>query len=58
MSAIELTYFITTVSNLIAEEKTAEELSILSAMFVQLADTLATLALFAESDIEIKNGNR
>jgi len=52
MTALELTYFITTVSNLIAKDKTEEELNLLSVMFTQLGDTLATISVFADTDTD------
>lgn len=50
MSALELTYFITTVSNLISEEKTADEIALLGSMFTLLGDTLATISLLLDTD--------
>ncbi|WP_324825199.1 DUF6774 domain-containing protein [Sinanaerobacter sp. ZZT-01] len=52
MTALELTYFITTVSNLIAKDKTEDELTLLSVMFTQLGDTLATISVLIDTDSE------
>lgn len=45
MSALELTSAVTAVANVLACGRTADEVSLLSAVFVQLGDTLATIAL-------------
>ena len=43
MSPEELVIFISTLSIAIAKDKTAEELGVLSAVFTQIGDTLATI---------------
>ncbi len=45
MNGCELVNFISIVSCAIAKEKTTEELSILAAIFTQLGDSLATIAI-------------
>lgn len=45
MSYCELSQFISGLACAIAQDKTAEELAVLSAIFTQLGDTLTTLAL-------------
>ena len=50
MNACEFATFITTVACAIAKGKTTEELSILSAFFSQLGDTLTTLSVFPSDD--------
>ena len=44
MSALELTSAVTALANVIACRLTPDELAILSTVFVQLGDTLATIA--------------
>ncbi len=44
MNALELTSVITALSNAIAADFKNEELALLSVIFVQLGDTLATIA--------------
>ena len=44
MNSLELTSAITALANAIACKLTAEETSLLSRIFVQLGDTLATIA--------------
>jgi len=44
VNSCEFVSFISTLACAIAKDKTPEELSILSAFFVQLGDTLATIA--------------
>ena len=44
MNSLELTSVITALANAIACKLTAEETSLLSSVFVQLGDTLATIA--------------
>ena len=44
MNSCEFVTFISILACNIAKDKTAEELTILSAFFVQLGDTLATIA--------------
>ena len=43
MNAAELTASITAIANALAQERDAAELSLLSSVFVQLGDTLATI---------------
>lgn len=45
MTSCQITIFIATVANMIAEDKTVKELNILSALFVLLGDNLATIAV-------------
>ena len=45
MNPVELTSAVTAVANALACGRSADEVSILSALFVQLGDTLATIAL-------------
>ena len=44
MNALELTSAVTALANALACRLTAEELSLLSSILVQLGDTLATIA--------------
>ena len=44
MNPCELTVTITALANTIASGRTAEEISLIGALFVQLGDTLATIA--------------
>ena len=44
MNALELTGAVTALANLIACKLTAEELALAASLFVQLGDTLATIA--------------
>ena len=44
MNSLELTSVITALANAIACKLTAEETALLSSIFVQLGDTLATIA--------------
>ena len=44
MNALELTSTVTALANALACRLTAEELSLLSSILVQLGDTLATIA--------------
>ena len=44
MNSIELTSFVTALANAIACKLTTEELALLASVFVQLGDTLATIA--------------
>lgn len=44
MNAIELTVAVTVIANGIACQLTVEELALLAGIFVQLGDTLATIA--------------
>ena len=43
MSSCELTAFITAIANILARELSNGEISLLSSIFVQLGDTLATI---------------
>ncbi len=45
MTSCQITIFIATVANMIAEDKTVKELNILSALFVLLGDNLATISI-------------
>ena len=44
MNALELTSTVTVLANAIACKLTADEIAMLSSIFVQLGDTLATIA--------------
>lgn len=56
MSSCELVTLISTLSCLIADNSTDDELSILSAVFTQLGDSLATiLTCRSSSNIPISN---
>ena len=44
MNSLELTGAVTAVANALASRLTVNELSLLSSLFVQLADTLSTIA--------------
>lgn len=48
MTSCQVTVFITAIANIIGEEKSVEEVTLLSAMLVQLGDTLATIAVIKE----------
>ena len=48
LSPEELVIFISTLSIAIAKDKTAEELGVLSAVFTQIGDTLATIIVQRE----------
>ncbi|QIB69739.1 hypothetical protein Ami103574_10580 [Aminipila butyrica] len=49
MTSCQVTVFITAVANIIAEDKSADELGLLAAMLTQLGDTLATIAVIKEA---------
>ena len=44
MTALEITGAITALANLIAKDRTAEEVALVASILVQLGDTLATIA--------------
>lgn len=44
MDALATTYVITAIANAISQGLSVEEISLLAAIFVQLGDTLATIA--------------
>ena len=54
MNSLELTAVVTALANGIARKRTVEEIALLACVFVQLGDTLGTIAaqqtLCAESD--------
>ena len=54
MSSLELTSAVTALANIIACKLTPEEIALASSLFVQLGDTLATIAA-RESFCENKN---
>lgn len=54
LSPDELVIFISTLSIAIAKDKTAEELGVLSAVFTQIGDTLATIIAQRE---KLENAN-
>ncbi len=56
MSALELTSAITAVANALACGRSADEVNLLSAVFVQLGDTLATIALQKSLCCNVENG--
>jgi hypothetical protein len=56
LSPEELVIFISTLSIAIAKDKTAEELGVLSAVFTQIGDTLATI--IAQREILENDNNK
>ena len=48
MNSLELTYAITALANAVACRLTPSEISLIASIFVQLGDTLATIALTSE----------
>ena len=48
MNSFELTAFVTALANAVAAGLTAEKIGLISAVFVQLGDTLATIATAGE----------
>ena len=44
MNTCELTAYITTIANVLSSQLTIEETTLVAAVFVQLGDTLATIA--------------
>ena len=44
MTALEITGAITALANLMAKDRTAEEIALIASLLVQLGDTLATIA--------------
>ena len=52
MNALELTSVITTLANAIAGGLNNEEIAVLASIFVQLGDTLATIATVREENEE------
>ncbi len=57
MSSCELVTLISTLSCLIADNSTDDELSILSAVFTQLGDSLATILTCRSNDTPIQNNH-
>ncbi|WP_312353733.1 DUF6774 domain-containing protein [Aminipila sp.] len=55
MNPSQVTMLVTAVANIIAEDKTEKEISVLIAMFVQLADTLATISILKNGDVAIED---
>ena len=53
MNALELTAAITALANGMAKELTVEQLAILAGIFVQLGDTLATIAALRSAQSEV-----
>jgi len=49
LNSLEFTTFINTLANIIASNLSDSELAILSAIFTQLGDTLATISILRES---------
>ena len=49
MNSLELTYAITALANALALGLTPSEISVAASIFVQLGDTLATIALTMQS---------
>ena len=54
MTPIQITTAATAVANLMAEAMTDDELALFAAVFTQLGDTLATIALFKDSSEQKK----
>lgn len=54
MTPCQLTMFIATVANMIAEDKSVDEINILAALFVLLGDNLATLSLLKGGETELE----
>ncbi|MFV0518575.1 MAG: DUF6774 domain-containing protein [Aminipila sp.] len=52
MNSCEITTFITAIANVVAKDRSASEVAILAAVFVQFADTLATLAVLKQEEEE------
>lgn len=50
MNSCEFVTFISALANIIAENKTQNEINLLSAFFTQLGDTLATISLFDSNE--------
>ena len=50
MNSCELVTFVSTISCLIAQQCTPEQLSLLAAIFTQLGDSLATIVINSETD--------
>lgn len=57
MNSCELVTLISTLSCLIADNSTDDELSILSAVFTQLGDSLATILTCRSSNTPIQNNH-
>lgn len=59
MNSCQLTTSITAIANVIADKLTIEETTLLATVFVQLGDTLATIAtgrsLYEKKDNKCKN---
>ncbi len=55
MNSCEITTFITAIANVVAKDRSASEVAILAAVFVQFADTLATLAVLKQEEEEWNN---
>ena len=45
---VEITYYLNTVSNIVAQYLTNDQMTTLSALVIQLGDTLATIAAIEE----------
>ena len=52
MNSFELTFSITAIASALAKELTDSELALLSSVFVQLGDTLATISAKRSFEIE------
>lgn len=54
MTPCQATLFIATIANMIAEDKTVNEINILSALFVLLGDNLATISVLKGGESELE----
>jgi hypothetical protein len=52
LNAFELTTLTNTIANILAEDKSVEEIEVLAALFYQLSQTLTTIALINTSTQE------
>ena len=55
MTSLELTSAITAIANTLACKLTSDEISLLSAVFTQLGDTLTTIAVIQSSEENNQN---
>lgn len=54
MNPCQATLFIATVANIIAEDKSEQELNVLSALFVLLGDNLAAISVLKGGEAELE----
>lgn len=57
MKSCELVTFISSLSCMIAKDKTSEELTLLAAIFTQLGDSLITTAVIKEIEKKCNSNN-